>query len=176
MTGATSSDGNLFVIANGHPGTNRDAGLILGVKQGSAMSNASLNGTYNFASFEFDLGSNSNSTRSEAGTITLNGSGGLSGSLLGTETRVDSRCASGSVCPSPSVTSRSKSESPPTGTTYSVSATGAVTITSGGSGSATISGFASPDGNIVVLTQAQDGTIGSSTNGESNRGLFVLIK
>lgn len=172
LSGAISSDGNIFVLADGHPNPDGDAGIIIGMKQGSGMSTASLTGTYNFASFEFGLGSNSTSVSTESGTVTLNGSGALSANLQRLETRVNSGCSSGSLCPAQSVSRQSQSETP-TGT-YSVSATGTVTINGGGSD--TISGYASPDGKIVVLTSVYDGSISSQGGNDSNRGLFVLIK
>ena len=171
LSGAASSDGNLFVLASGHPSPDGDAGIVLGLKAGTGMTNASLSGTYNFASVEFGLGSNSSSVTSESGTITLDGGGNLSGNLLQVQTRVSSFCGSSSLCPTQSVSTSSKSETPTAG--YSVTPSGVVTITGPGD---TISGYASQDGKIIVLTSSFDGSIGTSGGSDSNRGLFVLIR
>lgn len=172
LPGAVSGDGNFFVLDSGHPDPDGDAGIVFGVKQGSGLSNASLNGPYNFASLELDLGANSNSVRSGSGTVNLDGNGNLSASLIEYVTRVSSICNAG-ACPSSSVSTSSRGSSPTA--TYTVTSTGAVTLA--GTQSSTISGYASPDGRIIVLTSVEDGTIGSTTGpGESNRGLFVLIK
>jgi len=64
----------------------------------------------------------------------------------------------------------SKTESP--NTTYSVTATGGVTI-AGSNG--TISGFASPDGSVLLFTEAHDGS-GQNNDIDSQRGLFVMLK
>ena len=169
-TGSVASGGNIFTLASGHPAVDGDAGLVVGVKQGSGMDNSSLNGTYNFAGFELELGQNSSQTSLEGGTITLDGTGTLTGNLVSLKKQLSSACNGAGACPSETTSTSSKSETP--SGTYNVSSTGAVTVVGG---SSTITGFASPDGSLIVLTESQDGTIGGQ-NSSSHRGLFILIK
>ena len=84
--------------------------------------------------------------------------------------QLGSACNGAGACPTETTSPSSKSETP--SGTYSVSATGAVTVVGG---SSTIVGFASPDGSLIVLAESQDGTIGGQ-NSSSHRGLFILIK
>ncbi len=169
-TGAVASGGNFFALASGHPAVDGDAGVVVGVKQGSGMDNSNLNGTYNFAGFTLELGQNSSQTSLEGGTITLDGAGTLTGNLVSVKKQLSSACNGAGACPTETTSTSSKSETP--SGTYSVSATGAVTVVGG---SSTITGFASPDGSLIVLTESQDGTIGGQ-NSSSDRGLFILIK
>ncbi|MDE2149409.1 MAG: hypothetical protein KGJ55_06170 [Gammaproteobacteria bacterium] len=171
LTGAVTGNGGLFALAAGDPNTG-DAGVVLGVKQGSNMTNASASGTYNVAGFELDLNSGSTSVRSQGGTITLDGNGNANGNLATLEKRVTTGCVSGSLCPSESDSEGGTNDA--ISASYSVSPTGAVTVTPAG-GTDTIQGFASQDGGVIVLTSRRDGTIGTQ-NGSSHRDLFVLIK
>ena len=134
------------------------------------MDNSNLNGTYNFAGFTLELGQSSSQTSLEGGTITLDGAGTLTGNLVSVKKQLSSACNGAGACPTETTSPSSKSETP--SGTYSVSATGAVTVVGG---SSTITGFASPDGSLIVLTESQDGTIGGQ-NSSSDRGLFILIK
>ncbi|TMA65638.1 MAG: hypothetical protein E6J69_12470 [Deltaproteobacteria bacterium] len=167
--GAVSADGNLFAFVDGDPVGHGDAGIVIGVKQGSGMTNASLNGSYGFVSYEFGLGPGSRSLQGQSGSVNLDGSGGLTANLAGTQLRVSTGC-SGGFCPGTVVGQNSKTESP--NTTYSVTATGGVTI-AGSNG--TISGFASPDGSVLVFTETHDGS-GQNNDIDSQRGLFVMLK
>jgi hypothetical protein len=167
--GAVSADGNLFAFVDGDPVGNGDAGIVIGVKQGSGMTNASLNGSYGFVSYEFGLGPSSRSLQGESGIVNLDGSGGLTANLARSQVRVDTGCTGG-FCPGNAVSQNSKTESP--NTTYSVTATGGVTIV-GSEG--TISGFASPDGSVLVFTETHDGS-GQPNDTDSQRGLFVMLK
>jgi hypothetical protein len=167
--GAVSADGNLFVLGDGDPVGNGDAGIVIGVKQGSGMTNASLNGSYGFVSYEFGLGPGSRSLQGESGVVNLDGSGGLTANLASSQIRVNTGCSSG-FCPGNVVSQNSKTESP--NTTYSVTATGGVTIVGSKS---TISGFASPDGSVLVFTETNDGS-GQNNDTDSHRGLFVMLK
>lgn len=167
LSGAITSGANFFALSTGNP-TDGDAGMTLGVSQGSGMSVASLTGAYSFASIELDLGTSNNSVRTEGGAITLGGDGTGSGSLTGIETDVNYTCSS-TACSNETQTRKGVSDSPQF--TYTVSATGAVSITA--DQGTTIGGFASPDGSIIVLNQRQDGSIGGS---DSSRGLFILVK
>lgn len=171
-SGAISSDGNLFALSDGDPVTDGDGGMVIALRQGSNMTPASLNGTYNFSSLEFGLSSNSRSVASQSGTITLN-SGAISGNLATLQLSANSSCGSSGLCPNTSNSQSSKTEDP-TGATYTVSPSGTVTVAA--DPGTTISGYASADGKIIVLTEVQDGTIGSPTNGDSFRGLIVLIR
>jgi hypothetical protein len=168
-TGAVSADGNLFAFVDGDPVGNGDAGIVIGMKQGSGMTNASLNGSYGFVSYEFALGPGSRSLRGESGIVNLDGSGGLTANIAGSQIRVDTGC-SGGFCPGNAVSQNSKTDSP--NTTYSVTATGGVTIVGS---KATISGFASPDGSVLVFTETHDAS-GLAGDNESQRGLFVMLK
>jgi len=170
--GAVSADGNLFAFLDGDPVGNGDGGIVVGVKQGSGMTNASLNGSYGFVSYEFGLGPNSRSLQGQSGIVKLDGSGGLIGNLAGSQIRVDTSCGGG-FCPGNAASQNSKTESP--NTTYSVTATGGVTIV--GSNNTAISGFASPDGSVLVFTETHDGSGQSQGNNtDSQRGLFVMLK
>jgi len=102
--------------------------------------------------------------------VNLDGSGGVTANLAGSQLRVSTGC-SGGFCPGNAGGQNSKTESP--NTTYSVTATGGVTIV--GSNSTTISGFASPDGNVLVFTETHDGS-GQNNDTDSQRGLFVMLK
>jgi hypothetical protein len=162
-----SADGNLFAFVDGDPVGQGDAGVVIGVKQGSGMTNASLNGSYGFVSYEFGLGPGSRSLQGESGIVNLDGSGGLTANLASSQIRVNTGCSSG-FCPDNAVSQTSKTDSP--NTTYSVTPTGGVTIVGSNS---TISGFASPDGSVVVFTETEDG---SGPSSDSHRGLFVMLK
>ena len=168
--GAVSADGNLFAFVDGDPVGNGDGGIVVGVKQGSGMTNASLNGSYGYVSYEFGLGPGSRSLQGQSGILNLDGSGGVSGNLAGSQIRVNTGCGGG-FCPGNAASQSSKTESP--NTTYSVTATGAVTVV--GSNNTTISGFASPDGSVLVLTETHDGS-GLNNDNDSQRGLFVMLK
>src|SRR5205807_6213306 len=124
-TGAVSADGNLFAFVDGDPVGNGNAGIVIGMKQGSGMTNASLNGSYGFVSYEFGLGPGSRSLQGESGIVNLDGSGGLTANLARSQIRVNTGCSSG-FCPGNAVSQNPKTESP--NTTYSVTATGGVTI------------------------------------------------
>jgi hypothetical protein len=167
--GAVSADGKLFAFLDGDPVGNGDAGIVIGMKQGSGMTNASLHGSYGFVSYEFGLGPGARSLQGESGIVNLDGSGGLTANLASRQMRVNTGCNTG-FCPGSAVSQNSKTESP--NTTYSVAATGGVTIV-GSDG--TISGFASPDGSVLVFTENHDGS-GQNTNTDSQRGLFVMLK
>ncbi len=167
--GAVSADGNLFAFVDGDPVGSGDAGIVIGVKQGSGMTNASLNGSYGFVSYEFALGPGSRGLQGQSGILNLDGSGGVAGHLAGSQIRVNTGCTGG-FCPGNTASQNSKTESP--NTTYNVAATGAVTIVSS---NGTISGFASPDGSVLVFTETHDAT-GQPTDTESQRGLFVMLK
>src|SRR5437870_2182314 len=167
--GAVSADGNVFAFVDGDPVGHGDAGIVIGVKQGSGMTNASLNGSYGFVSYEFGLGPGSRSLKRESGIVNLDGSGGLTANLARSQIRVNTGCSSG-FCPGNAVSQNSKTDSP--NTTYSVTPTGAVTIVGSKS---TISGFASPDGTVLVFTETNDGS-GQNNDTDSHRGLFVMLK
>jgi hypothetical protein len=167
--GAVSADGHLFAFVDGDPVGTGNAGLVIGVKQGSGMTNASLNGSYGFVSYDLGVGPGSRSLQGQSGIVNLDGNGGLAGNLASSQIRVDTLC-SGGFCPSNVVSQRSKTESP--NTTYSVTGTGEVTIVGSKS---TISGFASPDGSVLVFTEMHDGS-GQNNDTDSQRGLLVLLK
>jgi len=167
--GAVSADGNLFTFVDGDPVGNGDAGIVIGMKQGSGMTNASLNGSYGFVSYEFGLGPGSRSLQGESGIVNLDGSGGLTANLARSQIRVNTGCSSG-FCPGNAVSQNSKTDSP--NTTYIVTATGGVTIVGSKN---TISGFASPDGTVLVFTEGHDGS-GQNSDTDSQRGLFVMLK
>jgi len=167
--GAVSADGNLFAFVDGDPVGSGDAGIVIGVKQGSGMTNASLNGSYGFVSYEFALGPGSRGLQGQSGILNLDGSGGVAGHLAGSQIRVNTGCTGG-FCPGNTASQNSKTESP--NTTYNVAATGAVTIVSS---NGTISGFASPDGSVLVFTETHDAS-GQPNDTESQRGLFVMLK
>ena len=97
------------------------------------------------------------------------GIGGVAGHLAGSQTRVSTGC-SGGFCPGNTASQNSKTESP--NTTYNVAATGAVTVV-GSNG--TTSGFASPDGSVLVFTETHDAS-GQPNDTDSQRGLFVMLK
>jgi len=168
-TGSVASGGNIFTLASGHPAVDGDAGLVVGVQQGSGMDNSSLNGTYNFAGFELGLGQNSSQTTLRGGTITLDGAGTLTGNWVRLKKQLNSACNGAGACPTETTSTSSTSETP--SGTYSVSATGAVTVVGGSD----MTGFASPDGSLIVLAKSKDGTIGGQ-NSSSGRGLSILIK
>ncbi len=167
--GAVSADGNLFAFVDGDPVGSGDAGIVIGVKQGSGMTNASLNGSYGFVSYEFALGPGSRGLQGQSGILNLDGSGGVAGHLAGSQTRVNTGCT-GDFCPGNTASQNSKTESP--NTTYNVAATGAVTVV-GSNG--TTSGFASPDGSVLVFTETHDAS-GQPNDTDSQRGLFVMLK
>ena len=167
--GAVSADGNLFAFVDGDPVGSGDAGIVIGVKQGSGMTNASLNGSYGFVSYEFALGPGSRGLQGQSGTLNLDGSGGVAGHLAGSQIRVNTGCTGG-FCPGNTASQNSKTESP--NTTYNVAATGAVTVV-GTNG--TTSGFASPDGSVLVFTETHDAS-GQPNDTDSQRGLFVMLK
>ena len=167
--GAVSADGNLFAFVDGDPVGSGDAGIVIGVKQGSGMTNASLNGSYGFVSYEFALGPGSRGLQGQSGILNLDGSGGVAGHLAGSQIRVNTGC-SGGFCPGNTASQNSKTESP--NTTYNVAATGAVTVV-GSNG--TTSGFASPDGSVLVFTETHDAS-GQPNDTDSQRGLFVMLK
>ena len=167
--GAVSADGNLFAFVDGDPVGSGDAGIVIGVKQGSGMTNASLNGSYGFVSYEFALGPGSRGLQGQSGTLNLDGSGGVAGHLAGSQIRVNTGCTGG-FCPGNTASQNSKTESP--NTTYNVAATGAVTVV-GSNG--TTSGFASPDGSVLVFTETHDAS-GQPNDTDSQRGLFVMLK
>src|SRR5947199_312632 len=108
--GAVSADGNLFAFVDGDPVGHGDAGIVIGVKQGSGMTNASLNGSYGFVSYEFGLGPGSRSLQGQSGSVNLDGSGGVTANLAGTQLRVSTGC-SGGFCPGTVVGQHSKTES-----------------------------------------------------------------
>jgi len=120
-------------------------------------------------SYEFGLGPGSRSLQGESGIVNLDGSGGLTANLARSQIRVNTGCSSG-FCPGNAVSQNSKTDSP--NTTYSVTATGGVTIVGSKN---TISGFASPDGTVLVFTEGHDGS-GQNSDTDSQRGLFVMLK
>lgn len=170
-SGMVSSDGNLFVLANGDPVNDGDGGLVIALKEASNMPTTGLDGDYNFSGLEFALGGGSRSLISSAGTITLDSTNGVSGNLVTFQHSTNSSCGSG-LCPNSSTSESSRTET--FTTTYTVDPNGVVTVA--GDPGTTISGYASADGKIVVLTETQDGTIGQQTGSDSFRGLFVLTR
>lgn len=167
LTGVVTGDGNMFALATGDT-TGGDTGMVVGVKQGSGMNQASTSGTYRAATIELELDTSTSRVRTEGGTITLDGNGNGYGSLVGVETYVYSTCTT-NTCGNYTRGQSGTTDSPQF--TYSVGSTGAVTVTADPSTS--IQGYASQDGSVIVLTAASNGTIGQQA---STRGLYVLIK
>ena len=171
ISGAVAADGGAFALLTSSQ-SEGSSSMAVGVKTGTGMTNASLSGTYFAGSINFELGSGTTGVVTQGGTITLDGKGNGTASFSGTQMSTNSGCnATGCSDQSSSRVGVSNSVS----FTYSVANDGKVTINAGGS--PTITGWASADGSVVVLTERSDGTIGSqSGNNTSDRGLDILMK
>ncbi len=148
--GALRADGQMFVFGDGGSSPVGDVGITVGVKQGTGMTNASVKGRYQGILIASGIQSGIKYFSSAAMWVDLNGSGGMNGSIWKT---VQGQ-ASGSWIPNNSFTG-----------TYSLSSTGALTVSDGNS----LNGYVSADGSVVVIPMV------AKTASKEN-GLMVLMR
>jgi len=164
--GTISADGNFLLVDAGG-----DAGIIIATREGSGMSNASLNRPYNIIAFADNLNTSGDiNTNLNTGTATFDGAGNVNFAL--TETRVSR--TEGCNTPEGCAISVDVSTFEVSGTaSYTVSANGQVTID--GAAVESITGVLSPDASFILLTTGFDN---DCTNGgcDSERVLIIGVK
>lgn len=175
--GALSADGN-FLLVQGENGANGNVGLILGTLQGSGMSLASLNGTYNFVAFEDNLDlSGGIENDISSGAVTFNGTGGFT--VLGSSAgiRRNESCG-GTTCPSVSLSARTENFSAKGTYVMDPKGTGDLTFSGTDTGGNTFSfpGSASADGSVVVLRQIRTQSPCGTNCADAGRMLIIGVK
>lgn len=165
IAGHLSADANLLVLSEADQNM---TGLILGVKQGTGMSVASLNGTYALAEFGDAFGTQNASMGLSlgTGTVVFNGAGAFTATTSDSFSSRTQNCSGTQACSFTVVSNGSTSSEPGS---YTVSATGQVTVDT------TITGWASPDGSVVVFTEQTD-NVASSGGNSSVRNIGILLK
>ena len=167
ISGWLSADANLVVLSE--PPGSGFTDLILGVKQGNGMSIASLNGAYKFADLgdEFETQNAGMSLFISTGDVTFNGAGGYT---INSSESTSSRIEDCSGTPPCSFTLTSSSSPNTTPGVYTVSQTGLVTI------DGDITGWASPDGSVVVFTEQTDSAPAGPGNQNSSRSIGIALR
>jgi hypothetical protein len=150
--GAVSPDGNVVWVKT-EDGSDGQVELLLGTRQGSGMSNASLNGAYNVVTFETYL-SNDLSEDTAVGVVTFDGAGGFEVAVISTTQDFSESC--GTSCPEISLSSGENGFA--ASGTYTVNADGSMTFTGddGAGDEFEFEGAVSPDGNVLTLHEAMD--------------------
>jgi hypothetical protein len=152
VPGAVSPDGNVVWVRT-DDGSDGSVGLLLGTRQGSGMSNASLNGAYNSVTFENHLGLNNLSEGASVGVVTFDGGGGFN--VAGVSEDQDFNESCGPSCPTINLSSDEAGFS--ADGTYTVNADGSMTFTGNDDGYVfTFEGAVSPDGNVLTLHDVTD--------------------
>ncbi len=139
MIGTVSADQSLLAMAQASSSSDNESQIGIAMKEASGLSNASLNGKFNFAFYQTN---GNEGVTSGIGTISFNGSGGWSGTM--------------------SATAQGQSDSnldpndPGSGSgTYTVSSDGTLTVSMGGS--PIWEGFISADGKTIAWMEEPDG-------------------
>lgn len=164
-TGEVSADGTvaLFAIPQTSGGN-----VVIATKQGSGLSNASLNGTYNIIAFgEIFTTTGAINTFLNIGTVEFDGIGQQTFRAFNTVRSRSESCPTSGACQifAGGSAGNTLNETRP----YTLTATGTLTITSQTVG--TINGFVSPDATFGVTTNAAD-----NVNGISRRFIAVAVK
>lgn len=148
LVGCVAPGARIFVMSESFP-ADRELGFGVAIKEGSGLDASILTGAYSMVGIEDGMGGNTLSHRINVGTLTFNGSGGgsVSGTTKGPQRRT---CASNVACPAVGVEVVANGYSQPF--TYSVGATGAVTVDLGGT---FLSGQVTPDGFLLALLEAR---------------------
>jgi hypothetical protein len=170
VPGHLSSDANLLVLNQANQNL---ISLVLGVKQGTGMSQASLNGTYRFARIGRLLGTqNASIVQSHlVGTAEFNGAGVVTiFSTDTTQTREEKKCVD-TVPLFCGFTIEKRANTTSATEIYNVLPTGLVMI------GTDVTGWASPDGSVVVFTsQTNNAPIGGGNGNGSERGIGIMFK
>ncbi len=163
--GVASQDGNVIGVQT-EDGSDGDVGLLVGIREGAGMSNASLNGAYHFVTFENDFTSFDISEDTSVGVVTFDGAGGFE--VAGVSATQDLSESCGASCPA--VNFSSNTEGFIVSGTYAVEADGRFTFNGSdqdGQDEFSFEGAVSPDGNVLTLHEV--------TDDENESGRFFLV-